>query len=371
MPRIKKPSKEHYKFLAIIIFIFLVSRLLFTAYYFTFATAVHSYASNAMINLCYGNDCSFYMSIANSWYQSCNKDIAFFPAIPYLISLTKIIIQYFSLNTQLIFGVVLINQLFTLCSTILLYLYTAKNYNRNVGLWATIIFIFSTEQIYFFTAYTESMFIILTLTLMMLLENKHFFLASIASSILSITRANGCMAAIIIIYEEYKNKKKQKSYISMLLHFMIAISGLLFFCFILYKSCNDGLAFMHIQHEFGRKSLAEILSGNLQQFIRYFFKSNIVDKISFLIFIISNFYFIKTKHWKDFRILSLFMMPALMSLTIMAFARFILALPPIYIFLGVLINKLDPKLKIPAIAALVIANALYFYLLINHSSFIW
>jgi hypothetical protein len=206
---------------------------------------------------------------------------------------------------------------------------------------------------------------------MRLLENKHFFIASIISSILSITRANGFIAAIIIIYEEYKNKKKQKPYITMLLHFIIAISGLLFFIFMLHKSCNDGLAFMHVQNEFGRKSWTEILNGTLEQFIRYFFKSNILDKIFFIIFIISNFYFIQTKHWKEFRILSLFMMPALMSLTIMAFARFVLALPPTYIFLGVLVNKLDTKLRASAIFGIVIANALYFYLLINHSSFIW
>jgi hypothetical protein len=369
MPRAKSITKEHYKHLGIVIFIFLVSRLLFTAYYFTFANALYSDGSNAMLNLCYGNDCSFYMSIAKSWYQSCNKDIAFFPAVPYLINLIKMIIQYFSLDIPLILGIIVINQLFTLCSTILLYLYTCKNYNRNISLWTTIIFIFSTEQIYFFTAYTESMFILLILTLMMLLEKKHFFIASIISLILSITRANGCMAAIIILYEE--SKKKQKSYIMMFLNFIIAISGLLFFIFLLYKSCNDGLAFMHVQNEFGRKSLIEILNGNLQQFTRYFFRGNIVDKISFVLFIISSIYFIKTKRWKDFRILSFFMMPALMSLTIMAFTRFILALPPIYIFLGVLIDKLDSKLRIPVVAAIVITNALYFYLLLKHSSFIW
>lgn len=362
------------KTLFLLLLLFLSSRVLFVFYYFIFTQLVHHSALDLLFNVCHGNDCGYYRGIALNWYSECNKNVAFFPLLPLLMRSVFSCFHIFDLNIDPIIGVIIINQILALCSVILIYQYTKKNYNQIIAFYTTFIFIFSTEQIYLFTGYTESLFISLLLIIMYCLESKKYFISSIFAALLSATRANGASAAIIIFYSQYKNQKSNRNllfYIRLLINSLIALSGLLFFCYTLYYSCGDALIFMHAQQEFGRQTISEIMSGSFSKFLHYFFKSNNLDRISFLIFILAIIHFCVKKRWQEFRILTIFMLPALISMTTMAFGRFVLALPPIYIYLAYVYNKLNTKLRIASIILLIALNALYFYLLIAHSSRIW
>jgi Gpi18-like mannosyltransferase len=362
------------KTIFLLLLLFLCSRVLFVFYYFLFTQWVHHSALDLLFNVCHGNDCGYYRGIALNWYSECSKNVAFFPLLPILMRPIFSYFPIFELNIDPIIGVIIINQIFALCSVILIYQYTKKNYNRIIAFYSSFIFIFSTEQIYFFTAYTESLFIFLILIIMYCLDTKKYFISSIFAALLSATRANGAAAAIITFYSQYTNQKSNKNlsfYLRIIINLLIALSGLLFFCYTLYHSCGNALIFMHAQQEFGRQHISEIISGSFSNFLHYFFKSNNLDRIAFFLFILANIHFCVKKHWKEFRVLTIFMLPALMSMTTMAFARFIFALPPVYIYLAYIYNKLNARLRIASVVGLIALNALYFYLLIAHSSRVW
>lgn len=358
----------------LLLLLFLSSRVLFVFYYFIFTQLVHHSALDLLFNVCHGNDCGYYREIALNWYSECNKNVAFFPLLPLLMRSIFSYFPIFDVNIDPIIGVIIINQILALCSVILIYQYTKKHYDQIIAFYATFIFIFSTEQIYLFTGYTESLFIFLILIIMYYLDSKKYFISSIFAALLSATRANGASAAIIIFYSQFKNQKINRNllfYIRLLINSLIALSGLLFFCYTLYQSCGDVLIFMHAQQEFGRQTISEIISGSFSKFLHYFFKSNNLDRISFLIFVLASIHFCVKNRWQEFRILTIFMLPALISMTTMAFARFVFALPPIYIYLAYIYNKLNAKLRITSVIGLIALNTLYFYLLIAHSSRIW
>ena len=125
-------KKQDNNYITIIIFLFIISRIIFFSYYFIFTNILYSvhFWHYPNLALCQSNDCTFYMSIARSWYQQCGMDTAFFPATPYLVSLSSKLVNYFvnsRSDSLIIEAVIFFNQIFALLSTLLLYNYVEKN----------------------------------------------------------------------------------------------------------------------------------------------------------------------------------------------------------------------------------------------------
>jgi Gpi18-like mannosyltransferase len=92
-----------------------------------------------------------------------------------------------------------------------MYIYVNKIYGNKIAWYATTLFIFSTEQIYFLSVYTESVFIFLLLLFLILIQNNKYFLSSVVVGILSATKFVGFLLILIIVYQYLKNCLNNKN----------------------------------------------------------------------------------------------------------------------------------------------------------------
>lgn len=212
-------------------------------------------------------DCGFYNSIAEHGYSTISQvrslnnaeglaNWAFFPLHPLLI---RGLMSVFTLSSNAA-GIVEAN--FLALATLLLAKLYFKPDQRSFWIFS-LIFCFGPFSFYFGSNQTESLFFFLSFLSIIFCSQKRFFWACIACSLAGTTRLAGLFLALmifILIYENYlRDGPHRQNFFGwlfeqpkLLFGFEIAPLGAL--CFMAYLTwlVGDGLAFIHVQHAWGR-----------------------------------------------------------------------------------------------------------------------
>ncbi len=362
------PTKDFKKLLLI----FVVVKLLAGLMYFICNWLEHKTLAVALSNLLQAGDAHNYLSVAINGYDTSTGEaivhnftnLPFFPLLPLLLH----VLVYYHINALLM---VIINQVLMLSSVFLLYTYTNKIYSRKIAYYASCCLIVSHIQSYSYTIYTENLFLMLLLSVLVLVQSKKYFSASAVTSLLSSTRFIGFLASIVIAIKQYRSSDNHDMnlYLKIFGNILLACLGILTFASYLHYHNNDALAFYHGQASWGRCDYSLLLHDPLQS-LKLSLHSNFIDKIFFIVYILEVFYFIRVKKYSFVLWLMLLNFPALVSLRLLSFARFTATLPFTYIFFGVTIaNK---KLLRQVMLAILLGLQLYYmYLLSVNSTNLW
>lgn len=286
-------------------------------------------------------DTGFYIGIADQGYSSSlnyniPQNYAFFPLYPLAIKAFSII---FRLPSD-ISAIILSNVFFALALVGMHKLLEQMNINKNIIRFATTLLALSPENIYFTTAYTESMFLTLSIFAMLYAYKNKWFLASFFSLLLGACRPNGIMIVIPLMYLAYQQWKMTKRIDIGWLTFIIIPFGVIGFAVYLHHHVGNYLAFYHTQQAWGRHGwhlnhFGQTLSG--------MFSGQETHNFIFFVFLVISSVFL----WKRcFRAEALFclvlILPSISSGWGDALMRFSLVLYPFYFALALWSN--DKKL---------------------------
>lgn len=187
-----------------------------------------------------------YISIAENGYQFSGKYehggelIAFFPLFPILINLVAHIpfVDYFLAGIILSF-------IFGLGAAILLYKLVFDWKGHRAATVAVTLLSFYPGSIFLSAAYTESLFLFLTLFTFYLWENKNGKWSTLTVALSCVTRMTGSVLGLIFAWDVWS---RTKNIPKTLLYCLIA--GIPFFAFLLFQYLKYGtpLAFMDAQH---------------------------------------------------------------------------------------------------------------------------
>jgi Gpi18-like mannosyltransferase len=283
-------------------------------------------------------DCGWYSGLIAGGYDyavhpvvvgSITKDQAnwaFFPLFPLLIKGLNIFIHNALLNA------IVFNQILLLLSSYLLFLYIVKEYGKSVALFGVALLLFATENIYFMSTYTESLFLFLSLLVLLLLKSKNFLAAAIVVGLLSATRFIGFLFFIPVLFSYLKTRRanfkiKDLSYCFLLI--IICSSGLILYMIYLHFHVNDSLAFYHIQSAWGRND-SSWLSHPLNSLSLIFKSGYPYDRVLFYISLVMFFLAVKHKLWLELQLLLITVLPEIASKSLISYSRFMLINVAVY-----------------------------------------
>ncbi len=300
--------------------------------------------NDTLINKLSFGDSHWYLSIAKDGYLVADvnyilhnaTNLPFFPMLP-------IVIKFFSIFFSSNIAIIIFNQVLSWISVFMMYKYVNKTYSNKIALYAITLFIFSTEQIYFLSVYTESIFIFLLLLFLILIQNNRYFLSSIVVCMLSATKFVGFLLVLIIAYQyltnclnnKNMNQLKISQILTLLIYMLVGVSGLLMFMGFLYYKCNDYLAFYHAQAIWGRKTVVDVITSLPQHPIKTFadmIHGSMLDGLSGVLiwFLFVGLYMVKDRI--NLLVLLLLIGPALATFNTISLTRFIFAIPATYIY---------------------------------------
>lgn len=209
--------------------------------------------------------------------------------------------------------------------------------------------IFFPTSFFFFTVYTESLFLGLSLFAILLARKNKFLLACLVGMFLSVTRLTGILIFIPILYEMYVAKKIT---IKNLSFFMLIPILLFFYAYYNYIKFADPLFFMKAHSMLGNSRESTTLVFPLVTIYRYFkilttVSSNIYEYYVALIEIVSLFVSIALliiSYIKKVRLS--YILYALFSLsipilsgTLTGYPRYMLIAFPMYLAIGMIKNN--------------------------------
>ncbi len=201
---------------------------------------------------------------------------AFFPLDALLIKL----LSFNGLIDIRIAGFI-INNIFFIMAMLISYKYIMLTHNNTVlAIGYIFLMTFGPYNFYFSSLYTESLFLLLTVTALYEMEQSHYIKMGIAGCLLSATRVTGvflCFCVLVKLIQKYRNEenvsflgfvKKIFSNRRLVLGVSIIPAGLFSYMFYLYKLVGDPLAFIRIQNsiEWRGSSVKSYISSILPAF---------------------------------------------------------------------------------------------------------
>ncbi len=291
-------------------------------------------------------DGKFYLNIAQYGYQG--LDQAFFPFFPLAI------------RTLIFIGLEPISAAIIIVSiSLFLFLYfIAKlvriDYPGSTYIWVILFFLSFPTSFFLGSIYTESLFLFLTILSFYCVRKKHIFLGGIIGGFAAGTRIVGIFLFPALVYEVYEQQKKQKKRnIKAYLPLLFIPLGLFSYMGYLWYKYSDALLFVHQQPLFGAgRSGGEIIL--LPQVIYRYFKIFISVPYHELLFTISLMEFLtlfmgmlilflgyKSNIRKSYLLFSfcVLLFPTL-SGTLSSLPRYVLCAFAIFIYLGLLRNRI-------------------------------
>lgn len=284
-------------------------------------------------------DSYYYLSIALDGYQSISS--VFFPLYPFLIKLFAVLFGFW-------WAGFLVSWLALALSVFVFYKLLALRYSDEKNIYRTIILLLFSPFALFLTAYyTESLFLLLSLSFFYFLKTKRWFLASAFAFFASLTKNIGIVLLIVYLYEYwclYKTKFNRSLVYSLLI--ILGPVSYLTFC---YFTFNNPFSFISeqanwTQHEFSMpwqnfyKYLTFSSDLNLTNYF-YIYVHYFREFASFLIMLIAVIYFIKKREWSYglYGLILAIIFSSVIPLT--SVNRYVIIFFPIYIFLNELFKK--------------------------------
>ncbi len=181
-------------------------------------------------------DGAHYLKLATAGYVDQGTQ-AFFPLYPLLISA----FAYLGLS-PFYAGILISLSSLTLSLTLMRYLFP------NLSLLKSATILLLPTSFFFGSLYTESFFLLETLTFFLALQKKQFLLAAVVAGFASSTRFAGSILTIsllVAIYPSIHTKPYR------LLFLPLSALGLVFYIYFLFLRFGDPLSFIHVQTMFG------------------------------------------------------------------------------------------------------------------------
>lgn len=115
---------------------------------------------------------------------------------------------------------------------------------------STIFLLLFPTSFFFLSVYTESLFLLLSLSFFLLLKNHRYLAASLLAGLASATRLVGVFLGLILVWHLITQHKKTSIFYIVVLA-TLSLSGFIGYCLFLWLQHNDPLMFLHVQGMFG------------------------------------------------------------------------------------------------------------------------
>ena len=151
-------------------------------------------------------DSVYFLYIARYGYTY-EQTLAFFPLFPYLVSFISNYIPFLNQYHAMQWVAFIINLISYTTATVYLYklTYTISN-NKKFSIISSVLFIVNPASVFMMSCYTESLFVCLQFMLLYYLEQRRYYLAACLISLSMLTRANGLLNIVFLIYLYLKNE---------------------------------------------------------------------------------------------------------------------------------------------------------------------
>lgn len=337
-------QKNSKKEISIITILFLMSRLLLILFII-----------KKGLSATYIHDAIHYINIAKNGYT---KELlyAFFPLFPLLIRLLHYIIPSYEISA------LILSNLFSFITTFILYnIIEEKKYK----LPAVIVFLFSPILVFNSIGYTESLYLLLTITAFYFYKKKNYLLTGIFIGLSIITRNTGIVLlgaiGLDMLYNIYK---KENSIKDLILLSIIPIGITILYHTYLYIHTNDFFKYITVQYTEWNRERSNLITIIIKD-IKYITNNNYISLYIFLqnwIFYFLGFIY-ALRYIKKEKALSIYMIVSLLlfvttcrtsawkTFPSISLFRYVFSLFPIYIL--PFINK-RPKHTITNITILII-----------------
>jgi hypothetical protein len=281
-------------------------------------------------------DSFWYLDIVHNGYylktDNTLSNVAFFPLYPTLI---KIVGTIFFGNFVLAGWLLSMGFLLLACAYFYKFL---QEFHPEVDPELPILLMLVFPTAFFFNiVYTESMFLFLTLTTFYCAFRKQFWLASVFAFLAALTHSNGVFLALPILWKIWETYGWKSSFTAKILPiFPPAIAMAIFFAYSAVKF-HDPLLFFKLESAWGRS-----FSLNTEHFILFSHPAivNLAIDSFFTILIITVIILVWKKLSPLYSIfMSLTVLAALTSGTLMSIGRYSLVLFPMFILLATNKNK--------------------------------
>jgi hypothetical protein len=198
-------------------------------------------------------DATIYIRIAQSGYHP-PFDLAFFPLYPLLITIIAHLLgngNYFAVGMLLSNGMLL--------GAMFIIYQLAKEMGGNQVAHRTLLYLCTfPTAFFFFTAYNESLFILLTSATFLALRHQRWWLAGLLGFFGMLTRSAGLLITVPFVYELWLNRESVtatwRGLLSGLLPILLILFGLLLYCFYCWKLTGDPIAFATVQLRWSRQT---------------------------------------------------------------------------------------------------------------------
>src|SRR5215472_12475994 len=250
-----------------IIWLFIATRLLLVLVtyigFILFPVPPHVYPStpvdlNALLTSWNRWDAANYTRIAQFGYQTI-YDTAFFPLFPWLI---KGVAFLFGNQGYIAIGMILSN-LALLGALFVLYQIAADALGDQVGRRTLLYLCIFPTAFFFFAAYNESLFLLLTASSFLAMRRQKWWLAGLLGLLAALTRSAGIFLVIPYCYELWisresitasnqRSLRKLLSILSRVLPVVLIPLGTLIYCIYCWKVFQNPIAFVTVQNHWDR-----------------------------------------------------------------------------------------------------------------------
>lgn len=191
-----------------------------------------------------------YLTVAYDGYRR-GAEGRFFPFYPFLIYvLSNIFGEKNIYGIGEFFAAFFIANVSFFLSILVLFKLLLLDYSEKIAFWSILFLLVFPTSFFFGSIYTESLYLLLSLVSLYFARRKQFLFASIAGSLLTLTRSVGVLIILPLAYEFFhyaKKHPKQKHLIYQSLPLVFIPAAMLGFMLFNYHQWHDWLYFVHAQ----------------------------------------------------------------------------------------------------------------------------
>jgi len=230
----------------------------------------------------FGNfDGVHYLRIAQDGYLA-QYSQAFFPLFPMIVRFFSFIFpKNLALNTALFtdpsyfYSGIILSNLFFVIALYIFFKLVNLDFKKNIAFLSVILLLVFPTSFFFGSIYTESLFLLLTVSAVYLVRKEHFFWSAVLIMLSTATRVTGVLLIPLYLIEVFKSKKKLN-----LIWMLITPLGLISYMYYLKVQFGDPLYFLTSQPIFGaERSTSEIilLPQVIYRYVKIFLATNVMS----------------------------------------------------------------------------------------------
>ncbi len=221
-------------------------------------------------------DGGWYETIANQGYTlgAAHKqtNVVFFPLYPVIVALVRRVVPASTLAAGV--GVSLASFGGAL---VLFYDLVRRRYDASAARWATVLLAFNPFGLFFGLAYTESLFLLLSVAVFWLLARRMWWSAAVIASLAGATRPVGISLGLIVVaqwlwaHRQDPAGHRWQTVLTAAGLGIVSLGGLAAFMAFLQAYNHDSLAFAHVQRYWGRLGPPHLVSELRASWHQYLF----------------------------------------------------------------------------------------------------